>query len=321
MRINKLSDNLTPLDEGIIFGINTESDTPEEIVVEVIDAVADEVVAELRLHNATSTTINIAPYIARLSGYAPTTTPYTTFAEAPVARYKIRIDEVESEEVVVSINNDKIGSTPSLITDFPTSRRLAKGENDEVLFASEVGKTVVAELTANTGETLHLEYLPTTELSTLIISLEDFDSDINALDVALYSEDEVFARLHYTVVSPAKSATRLAWLSECGAIEQYTFPVSHKVKHSTEKQSVMTNRGICSAHHKTKLTISLCSRFEPRATLKALAQIISSPKVWMLHNREYELVEVATTNIEYNLFGEPSFLHLDICLWQKGVIW
>lgn len=321
MRINKLSDNLTPLDEGVIFGINTESDSAEEIMVEVIDAVADEVVAEVRLHNAISTTINIAPYIARLSGYAPATTRYTSFAEAPVARYKIRIDEVESEEVVVSINNHKIGSTPALVSDFPTSRRLAKGENDEVLFVAEAGKIVVAELTANTGETLHLEYLPTTELSTLIISLEDFDSDIETLDVALYSEDEVFARLHYTVVPATKSATRLAWLSECGAIEQYTFPVSHQVKHSTEKQSVMTSRGVCSAHHKTKFTISLCSRFEPRATLKALAQIISSPKVWMLHKGGYELVEVATTNIEYNLFGEPSFLHLDICLWQKEVVW
>lgn len=321
MRINKLSDNLTPLDEGIIFGINTESDTPEEIVVEVIDADAEEVVAELRLYNTTSTTLNIAPYIARLSGYSPATTRHTTFDEAPVARYKIRIDDVESEEVVVSVNNDKIGSAPALITDFPTSRRLAKGESDEVLFAAEPGKGIVAKLTANTDETLHLEYLPTVGISRLIISLEDFDTDIDSLDVALYAEDEVFARLHYTVAPPLRTATRLAWLSECGAIEHYSFPVSHKVQHSTEKQSVMTSRGICSAHHKRRLTISLCSRFEPRATLKALAQIISSPKVWWMHNGESELVEVTTTNVEYNLFGEPSFLHLDICLWQKEALW
>ena len=209
MRINKLSDNLTPLDEGIIFGINTESDTPAEIVVEVIDADTEEVVAELRLYNTTSTTLNIAPYIARFSNYSPAHSHHTTFDEAPIARYKIRIDDVESEEVVVSVNNYEIGSAPALITNFPDLRRLAKGENDEVLFASEPGKSVVAKLTANTGETLHLEYLPTVGISRVIISLEDFDTDIDSLDVALYAENEVFAHLHYTVVPPLKTSTRL----------------------------------------------------------------------------------------------------------------
>ena len=84
-------------------------------------------------------------------------------------------------------------------------------------------------------------------------------------------------------------------------------------------KSVMTSSGICSAHNQTKLTISLCSRLEPRAIVEALAEIISSPKVWIKRNGEYKLVEVATTEMEYSLFGEPNFLHLDICLWQKGV--
>lgn len=322
MKINKLSDNLTPLDEGIFFGIDTESDTTSEIVVEIIEATTGEVVAVQQLHNALAVKINIAPYIARLSEYAPTQTQQASFAAPPMAAYKIRIDEVESEEIIVSINRYKIGSTPALITDFPHSRRIARGENDEVMFASEPGKTIKAELVADTGETLSLEYLPTTEISTLIISLDDFDSEIGSLDATLYCEEEDFASLHYTVVPPLKNATRLAWLSECGTIEHYTFPASHKVKHSTKKQSVMTSSGICSAHHQTKLTISLCSRLEPRATIEALTKIISSPKVWVKQKGRYELVEVATTEIEYNLFGEPAFLHLDICLWQKEVaIW
>lgn len=319
MKINKLSDNLTPLDEGIFFGIETESDTPSEIVVEIIEATTGEVVAVQQLHNALSAKINIAPYIARLNEYLPTQTLQTSFTKVPTAEYKIRIDEIESEAVTVSVNRCKIETMPTLITAFPHSRRIARGEIDEVMFASAQGKSVAAELVADTGETLYVEYLPSSDVSALIISLEDFDSEVSALDITLYCEDEPFSSLHYTVVPPLKNATRLAWLSECGTIEHYTFPVSHKVKHSTEKQSVMTSSGICSAHHQTKLTISLCSRLEPRATVEALAEIISSPKVWVKHNRGCELVEVATTEMEYNLFGEPGFLHLDICLWQKGV--
>ena len=188
-----------------------------------------------------------------------------------------------------------------------------------MVFASEPKKSISAEIITNTGETLHLEYLPTTEISLLAISIDDFDSDIASLDITLYCEKEEFGKLHYTVVPPLKNATRLAWLSECGTIEQYTFPISHKVKYATEKQSVLTNDGICSAHHKTKQTTSLCSRFESRAVIEALAKIICAPKVWAKHEKGYELVEVATTNIEHDLFGQPDFIHLDICLWQKGV--
>ena len=319
MKINKLSDNLTPLDEGIFFGIETESDTPSEVVVEIIEATTGKVVAVQQLHNALSAKINIAPYIARLSEYRPNQTQQTTFTEVPTAGYKIRIDDIESEEIVVSVNRHKISTMPTLITSFPHSRRIARGERDEVMFAAEQGKRIGAELVADTGEMLYVEYQPTSDISALVISLEDFDSELNTLDVTLYCEEEPFSKLHYTVVPPLKNATRLAWLSECGTIEHYTFPVSHKVKHSTEKQSVMTSSGICSTHHRTKLTISLCSRLEPRATVEALAEIISSPKVWMKRKGHYELVEVATTEMEYSLFGEPNFLHLDICLWQKEV--
>lgn len=319
MKISKLSDNLTPLGEGIFFGIDTESDTPSEIVVEIIEATTGEVVAVQQLHNALSAKINIAPYIAPLSEYAPTKTQQTSFAELPTFAYKIRIDDVESEEVIVSVNRCKIGPTPTLITTFPHTRRIARGESDEVAFVSEQDKRITAELVADTGETLSVEYLPTSEISALIISLDDFESEMSSLDVTLRCEEEAFSSLHYMVVPPLKNATHLAWLSECGTIEHYTFPVSHKVKQSTEKQSVMTSSGICSAHHQTKLTFSLCSRLEPRATIEALAEIISSPKVWIWRNGEYKLVEVTTTEMEYNLFGEPNFLHLDICLWQKGV--
>ena len=319
MKINKLSDNLTPLDEGIIFGIDTENDTASDIVVEVINTSTDEVVAVIQLHNIISANLDIAPYITRLSRYAPATTRHSAFAEAPTASYKIRIDDTESDEIVVSVNCNKIGSDPAIVTTLPHSRRIARGENDEVMFSSEPKKNISAEFVADTGETLHLEYMPTSEISLLAISIEDFDSNIASLDITLYCEDEEFGKLHYTVAPPLNNATRLAWLSECGTIEQYTFPISHKVRYTTEKQSVLTSDGICSAHHKTKQTTSLCSRFESRAVIEALAKIIYAPKVWAKRENGYELVEVATTNIEHDLFGQPAFIHLDICLWQKGV--
>ena len=63
MIITKLSDDLTPLHKGIFFGIETESDTPSDLLVEVVNIQSGAVVAEQQLHNVTSADVNIAPYI------------------------------------------------------------------------------------------------------------------------------------------------------------------------------------------------------------------------------------------------------------------
>lgn len=319
MKITKISDNFTPMHEGILFGIDSENETPADIIVEIIEVATGEVVGSQRLRDTTSATINIAPYMARLERYAPTLPNHTTFAEAPIATYRIRIGNIESEDIVVSVNRRKIDSKPSIVTSFPDTRRIARGDSDELLIVTEEGKTIYAEIVADTGELLHIEHLSLSGASTLAISSNDFETEIHSLDITLYCEGEEFGSLHYTVVSPLKTATRLAWISDCGAIERYSFPSSHKVKRSADKQIVATKEGVVVAQCRAKQTISLCSRIEPRATIETLAQIASSPRVWIEQNGVWHLVEVVTPQVEYNLFGEPSFLRLDICLWQKEV--
>ena len=125
--------------------------------------------------------------------------------------------------------------------------------------------------------------------------------------------------MRYSVKPQRKGATRMAWISDSGAIEYYTFPLSHKTSHSVEKQAVLTHEGFCSVRGRSRETNSLSSRFEPSATIAALAQITSAPKVWLERNGAYELVEVETYELEYNLFGEPSQVILNVCRWQKEV--
>ena len=319
MRITKISDNFTPLHEGILFEIDSESETPTDIVVEIVDVATREVVGTQLLRNTTSTTINIAPYMARLEGYAPTSPSHTTFAEAPTASYRVRIDNIESEEVVVSVNRCRIDSKPSIVASLPNRRRIAHGESDELLIVAESGHTLYAEIVADTGETLHIEHLSLSGVSTLAISTNDFETEIGSLDITLYCEGKEFGSLHYAVTKPLKTATRVAWLSECGAIERYSFPSTHRVKCSADKQTIATKEGVMAAHSRAKRTISLCSRIEPRTTIEALSQLISAPKVWVEQNNGWHLVEVTTPQVEYNLLGEPSFLHLDISLWEKEV--
>ena len=319
MKIKKLSENFTPLAEGVFFGIETEDEAPRDLVVEILELPTGEVVATQLLRNVLSATINIAPYMAHFAEYVPSSHHQITFSEAPIATYKVRVDGIESEEVVVSINRSKIDEPPTLATSFPLTRRIARGESDEVLIFSNKGKFIYAEIEANNGEICEFEYLSTSGASILTISPEELDETIKSFEVTLYCEGQVLGTLRYVISAPLKSATRLAWISESGAIERYTFPKSYKTVLTTDKRSVLTSEGICTVHCQAKQTISLCSRFESSKTIEALAQIASSPKVWVEDDGDFTLVEVATPSIDYNIFGEPSHIHFDIKLWQKEV--
>jgi hypothetical protein len=322
MKITKLSNDFAPIDKGIFFNIDTEDSTPATIIVEIVDSLTSEVVATQQLRKITSARVNIAPYLPQFKEYEPMQNYCTAFSVAPYARYKIRVDSVESEDITVSVNKVEIENTPTIISTMPSIRRISHGECDEVLVFAGEERDIYAEITADTGEQLNLEHHTTSGANILTISTKDFGADIHTLEVVLYCEDEVFGSLRYRVTPPIKTATRLAWLSDKGSIERYSFPVTHKTKQTVERRTIITTEGPQTSQCHTKQVLSLASRFEPSDTIAALAQIASSTKVWREHNGALESIEVATQTIEQDLFGAPDSLCIDICtLNKKEGIW
>ena len=320
MKITKLSNNFAPIRKGIYFNIDTEGTTPTNLIVEIIDSSTSEVIATQQLREVISAKVNIAPYLTKFEEHQPMQNFCTSISSAPCARYNVRVDGVESEEITVSVNCVEIEEVPTIISTMPGTRRISRGESDEVLIISEEGRNIGIEITADTGEVLNLEHRTTSGANILTISTEDFGTNIRSFDVALYCEGEKFDSLHYTVAPTTKVATRLAWISDCGTIEQYTFPLSHTAKRSANKQIIATEGGVVATRCQSKQVISLSSRYEPRATIEAIAQITSATKVWVKQGEKWDLVESVTPHLEYNLFGEPSHLSLDVCLWQKEVM-
>jgi hypothetical protein len=208
---------------------------------------------------------------------------------------------------------------PSIIFSQPRSRRISYGKSDELLIFAPKGKHLSAEITANNGEVVHIEHLATSNATTLALSTEDFSSDIHSLEATIYCDGVKFDEFYYIVNRPLKTATHLAWISESGAIEQYTFPNSHKSKKSVSKQTLSTPKGVIATRCNTEERITVCSRFEPRATIESLAQIASAPKVWMEQESGFELIEVVSPTIEYNIFNEPDYIHLELCSKRKEV--
>ena len=317
MKITKLSDNFTPIDKGIYFGIETEESAPTNLEVEIIDSSTSEIVATQQLREVTSATINIAPYLSRFEEYEPMQDCCTSISDAPCARYKVRINSIESEEIIVSVNSIEVGEGATMITSMPRNRRISHGESDEILIVTDCGESVYAEITANTGTQLHLEHHTTTGVSRLLLATKEFDSNVKTLDISLYCAGKIFGTLRYYVTPPIKTATRLAWLSESGSIEQYSFPLSNKTSRKVEKQTIYTSKGVETVQCRTQEVLSLASRFEPSATIEAISQIVSSTRVWRESNGQLERVEVLTHSIEQDLFGKPGSINIEICALNK----
>ncbi len=312
MKITKLSNDFTPIRKGIYFNVETEGDTPTNIIVEIVDSLTSEVIATKLLRGVTSAKVNIAPYLSRFEERKPMQNLCTSISGAPYAEYKVRVDDIESEAVMVSVNNIEAENTPTIISAMPNTRRISYGESDEVLIISKEGRNICAEITADNGEQLNIEHHATTGANILTISTEDFGANTHSLDVVLRCDGEEFGSLHYQVTAPIKTSTRLAWLSDKGSIERYTFPVSYEVKHTVEKGAILTTDGVQTTHCRTKQNIALASRFEPTETIAALAGIASSTKVWWECNGELKSVEVTTRSIEQSLFGAPDSIRIEI---------
>ncbi len=318
MEVTKLSQDFTPLNNGVFFEIDTTNDTPSDLIVEIVEAGANEVVATQLLREVISAKVNIAPYISHFSERMPHSAASSSMFEAPTATYYVRVGDVKSENIVLSVNGcDTL--LPSIISTHANQRHIAYGECDEVLMRVAPQSVVKVNISADNGETLSIEHATISGMVILAISTEDFGSDINSLNIELSQNGAVFDHFGYSVAKRVGKATRLAWLSGKGSIERYTFPVSQSCYCKVEKQYLDTSTGLLMTRATMRQGLSLLSHYEPRATIEALGEIISSPKVWIDENGFRE-VEVATSNIEYNLFNEPDIVELELCEVQKEVV-
>lgn len=294
MKLIQISENFTPLDDGVLFSVNAESEAPADIRLDIVDSVSGMVVATQQLREVRRAKVNIAPYIERFAERTPSHYPYTSFSEAPTAIHHIRVDEICSYSVITSVNRVQV-TTPTLLTAMPRQRCIAYGESDEVMIFAEEGALISATVTTDWGEELSLDYTSTSGAAIFTLASADFDTECRKIDVTIACNGTPLGSLRYNLAPRHKCALRLAWISERGTIERYTFPTPVSVTRKGDER-----------------TVTIQSHYEPRAVVEALAQIVASPKVWVERNGSFCEVKVATSTLEYTLFGEPDSIALTL---------
>lgn len=295
MTLTPFSENFAPLDEGVFFTVNAGEEGPADIRLDIVDSMSGNVVATQQLRGVRRTKVNIAPYINRFTERTPSQYPYATFNDAPTAIHHIRVEEKCSSSIITSVNLVR-PTLPAIISAMPLSRSISHGESDEVLILAEEGDSITAELTSDKGEELAIEYTSTTGAVIFTLSTNDFHQDTRTVDVAFACNGTPLGTIRYNLAPRYKRSARLAWISEQGTIERYTFPT---IAFATREKGA-------------KRTVALQSHYEPCATIEALAEIVASPKVWLEREGTYREVTVATSTINYNLFNKPDSIILTL---------
>ena len=321
MKIDFIPEDYTPVEQGLLFGFSTESDTPIDVEVEIIDADSEEVVAVQILREVVSGVVNIAPYVQRFSEREPLASTITACSiktfELEKARYKIRIGDVESAAVVVSPLK-RVITAPDMVTDMPLRRRFSNGESDEVIFVVDGPTDVVAYIEADNGNAVSLSKRQAEGAVRLAIASSHFGKGVKHISVEIELDDNLWQRLEYEVVPRRKHAVRLAWESASGSIERYSFPMCYEQRCEVKKQRCETDSGFEAVAINHIKSIRLLSDYEPRSVISALADIIASPKVWIDSKTSgLKRVEVLSSTEKYNLFGEPDCIELELLETQR----
>ncbi len=285
------------------------ADKAATYLLRITDARTDTVVSAVRFVDVSRATFDIAPIVRRMVKALPANggtglrSADSRTVEVVVALWDAEGVEVLAETLpktfVVSALPVK---SPSILTTMPAVRMLSLGECEELLLLSDAGQTVTVEaegVMAIEGR----EFAVTAKPSILRIDSNDF---AGAESVTV--DCGACGTVTYCMMPTHAEGVRLAWLSSCGSVEHYTFPVVREREVVTEGGAVRERWCAVSA-------------YESEAVVEALAEMLSSPEVWIAERNLYTAVEMVTRRCVVRRAGAVSLLEVEFLTAERRRAW
>lgn len=313
--------DFTPIYKGLIFSV--ESDEIADLEVKILNAESEEVVGTKRFTEVTEAVIDIAPYIARYAAMREPIVGSSRLEELPSDSYYIIVTDGQnsetSESIIVSSNLD----TPQqgVNTVMPLPRNIAYGEQDDVRLQAPTLSTVVAEAVSDRGESLTLELLSGSGAVVLHLSTEDFNPLTKSITVTIYFNDILNRSFTYNIIPQYGGSQRVAWVSQSGTIERYTFPVIDSQELTVTRHAVSDSQSRKQiVRYSTRRTYTLNSECENNETIESLSAIIAAEKVWFENGGELTEVEVEQSSVVTHNFGKVGSVSLTFAEQREEVV-
>ncbi len=260
----------------------TANSEPETVLSVLKD---DTVIASKRYYDTYAAQIDVAPIIRKHLRFAP---PQSTemLYEQTDRRLAITVAvDGTTSETRCFISTSRPRNFTGFLTSMPWKRIIRRGDVDELtllsigtlqfsIHGSQLGNVLYSETRTETNKKqLHFRFNP-----------EQFP-DYTRFYVQLYEDEELIDQIEYVVAEPLPNGCRLAWRTDAGSVEHYTFPIS--------RDNV------------------LISAFEPKGMIEALRELTDAPQVWRTSDGvTYEEVEVVRDKSKVVRHGSLSCMEV-----------
>ena len=181
--------------------------------------------------------------------------------------------------------------TPGLRTSMPLVRLIPEDACDELTLLTD-GPCIVT-VTAEAGDTATAESYRASEagLHLFRLDMRDFPgAERVTVDAG------TCGTVVYSVTPAVQGQVRLAWRSSAGSVEHYTFPIVRTTTVRTE----------------TDREIVLVSAYETRSMLEPLAELTATAAAWIVTEKCYIPVDIATEEAVVQRRGTLSCLEIAI---------
>ncbi|MFI3291885.1 MAG: hypothetical protein SNG27_00195 [Rikenellaceae bacterium] len=265
-----------------------EQEEESELVFEIELAEDGDYVEVKKLYGVDGATINVAHVVANRfmtepsSGVSSLETPQSGYGLVAV---KCGDESTEAQYFVAAKSPlPEVG----VLATMPLDRIISYGEADEVwIRAGEGAQVLVMVECEDEGGTTSTTFEHTVEgcgLARFRFATEDFSCYTKIAHVEIYCDGESLAQMRYCYVPSVWGAVRLAWIGEWGGVEHYTFPVTNSL-------SLLANGA---RHYEVE------SAYESSSVVEALAEIVTSERVWIVEDGEYIEVDMLSELVLLN---------------------
>lgn len=287
MEFIKTPENYSPIGQPVRYAFSHPQ--AGTFVFQIADAATGSLLGCKRFVATASGSFDIAPYLRQAIRYNPAAGA-TGFVDSSKRSITVTIAAEGAISQTRTYLHRLCTAQPGILTTLPKTRLIAAGECDEItlLTSQSCTASVIARTNASTeGETFHTSLRG---LRTFRLNTADYPG-AEAISVSFGDLGEV----EYLVVPRPHQACRLAWVSTEGSIEHYTFPTQRSVEVQCDKSRICDSDGYTTTESRLERRTTLLSAYETPQMLEALAEILSSPVVWIAEGTAYTPVDILTT--------------------------
>lgn len=321
MKFTSIPESYSSFREPLIYAFNTESTTPRDVELKIINRTTGEEIGSKRLYNVTTGEVDIAPYL-RSASRPSLPASIEACGEVNVGT---TIKVVVEAEGVTSSSRNYVATTIDrdalymLLTSQHLHRTMERDEFDLIGYFTWPDIVVSFDVEFIGSGTEHLTITPPSGGQRAVAVTARGREGVDTMRVSIKVDDVVSKVIEYDLMPNIRGSHRVAWLNSHLSPEVYTFPLRKSVLVEATRRHMESVWGHEAAAVESTSELKLLSAYEPEAQLKALAEILSSPSVWLIEETKVRDVRLATERVLLSPSEGMGIIEVDIRAAEEGV--